>query len=83
MAKQAASFGKLMAINAAAAVIAVALSLAYLAAEPGRMHLGTILTTVFGVGITVLVAGGLASLMFVSSRSGRDEEVGSRFDPER
>lgn len=67
------SFGRLMAVTALAAIVAIIAALLYLSAEPGRMPLGEILAAVFGVGLTVLIAGGLAGLMFMSARSGRDD----------
>lgn len=76
MAEKRFSFGRLIAATLVTAVIAIAASLAYLSAEPGRMRLGEILAAIFGVGLTVIVAGGLAGLMFVSARSGRDDIVG-------
>jgi hypothetical protein len=76
MKKQQSSFGRLTAVTAVSAAIAVALSLAYLAAEPGRMHSAEILAVIFGVGLTVLVAGGLTALMYLSAASGHDDEVG-------
>lgn len=70
------SFGRFMAVILAAAVLAIGLSLAFLSAEPGRMPLSEILATVFGVGLTIVIAGALSGLMFFSSRSGRDDDAG-------
>lgn len=76
MMKKGGSFRKLMAATLAAAIVAIAASLAYLSSDPGRMPLSEILAVIFGVGLTIIVAGGLAGLMFLSSRSGRDDIVG-------
>ena len=81
MARQSFSFGRLMVWTLLAAVVAVAASLAYLASEPGRMHLSEILVAVFGVGLTVIVAGGLAGLMFLSAHSGHDDKAGRGMPP--
>ncbi len=75
------SFARVMAVTVLAAAVAVAASLAYLASEPGRMHLSEILAAVFGVGLTVIVAGGLAGLMFHSAHSGHDDEAGRGTPP--
>lgn len=61
---------------AGAAVIAIATALLYLSDEPGPIPPGAILTTVLGIGITVMIAAVLAALMFRSSRSGRDDAGG-------
>jgi uncharacterized membrane protein HdeD (DUF308 family) len=82
MLNQNASPKTLLKITAVAGVVAVIFSLIYLAAEPGKMPASEILATVFGVGLTVFIAGGLAALMFFSSRSGRDDEVGHGSPPE-
>ncbi len=76
MAPRSTSTARLLWATAGTAVIAVLLSLLYLSAEPGRMPLSEILATVFGVGITVLIAGGLTTLMYFSASSGRDEQAG-------
>ena len=78
MSKQGASFRKLLFITGAVAVAAVVLSLLYLSSEPGKMPLSEILATVFGVGATVFIAGGLTALMYFSSASGRDDAIGGR-----
>lgn len=81
MAQSRTSFAKLMTATVIAAIVAVIVSLLYLASEPGRMRLHTILAVIFGVGLSVLVAGTLTSLMYLSASSGRDDAVGG--DPRR
>lgn len=60
---------------ALAAVVAVLLSLIYLKSfgDPVPLHMQ--IATVLGVGLTVLVGTGLMSLVFLSSRSGHDDEA--------
>ena len=57
------------------AVVTVLLSLVYLkrSGEPIPLHM--LIATIAGVGLTVLVGTGLMGLLFVSSRSGHDDEA--------
>ena len=54
----------------------VALSLLYLARSGGPMPLHMVIATIAGVGLTMLVGTGLMGLVFLSNRSGHDEEAG-------
>ena len=67
-----------------AAAIAVGLSLFYLSwFEELRLHM--VIATIAGVGLTVLVGTGLMGLVFLSSRSGHDDEANrgeSQNDPD-
>jgi hypothetical protein len=57
-----------------ASAITVALSLLYLSRyEQLRLHM--VIATIAGVGLTVLVGTGLMGLVFLSSRSGHDDEA--------
>lgn len=60
---------------ALAAVTAVLLALVYLKSfgEPVPLHMT--IATIAGVGLTVLVGTGLMGLVFLSSRSGHDEDA--------
>lgn len=65
--------------------LAVALlSVAWLATggEPLRLHM--VIATILGVGLTVLVGTGLMGLVFLSSRTGHDEDASRKgHDDER
>ena len=67
-----------------AAAIAVGLSLVYLSwFDELRLHM--VIATIAGVGLTVLVGTGLMGLVFLSSRSGHDDEANrgeSQNDPD-
>ena len=57
-----------------ASAVAVGLSLLYLSwYEDLRLHM--VIATIAGVGLTVLVGTGLMGLVFLSSRSGHDDEA--------
>jgi hypothetical protein len=60
---------------AVVAVIAVLLALIWLKSfgDPVPLHMQ--IATILGVGFTVLVGGGLMSLVFVSNRSGHDDDA--------
>lgn len=74
-ASQWARFRRLMGWMALAAVTAVLLALIYLKSfgDPVPLHMQ--IATVLGVGLTVLVGTGLMGLVFLSSRSGHDEDA--------
>jgi hypothetical protein len=58
------------------AAVAAGLSLLYLSwsGEPMRLHM--VVATIAGVGFTVMVGTGLMGLVFLSSRTGHDEDAG-------
>ena len=58
-----------------AAAITVGLSLLYLWASGSPMQLHLVVATIAGVGLTVLVGTGLMGLVFLSNRSGHDEDA--------
>jgi hypothetical protein len=60
--------------TALAAVLAICLSLLYLWST-GPVGLHMLLATALGVGLSVLVAGALMGLIFLSDRSGHDEDA--------
>jgi len=59
-----------------AAIVAILLSLIYLksSGEPVPLHM--MIATIAGVGLTILVGTGLMGLVFLSNRSGHDEDAG-------
>ena len=59
-----------------AAAATVALSLLYLWQAGGPMPLHMVVATIAGVGLTVLVGTGLMGLIFLSNRTGHDEDAG-------
>jgi len=70
-----ARYWKIMRWMALAAVVTVLLSLIYLKSfgEPVPIHM--VIATIAGVGLTVLVGTGLMGLVFLSNRSGADDEA--------
>jgi hypothetical protein len=58
------------------AAVAVLLSLIYLKSFGDPVPLHMMIATVAGVGLTILVGTGLMGLVFLSNRSGHDEEAG-------
>src|SRR5215212_4203688 len=57
------------------AILTVALSLFYLWRSGAPLPLHLVIATIGGVGLTVLVGTGLMGLVFLSNRSGHDEEA--------
>lgn len=70
-----ARYKRMMRWMALAAFTAVLLALVYLKSfgDPVPVHM--MIATIAGVGLTVLVGTGLMGLVFLSNRSGHDEEV--------
>jgi hypothetical protein len=58
------------------AIVCVLLSLVYLKSFGDPVPIHMVIATVAGVGLTVLVGTGLMGLVFLSSRSGHDDEAG-------
>lgn len=71
-----ARYRQMMKWMALAALVAVLLSLIWLKSfgEPVPIHMT--IATILGVGLTVLVGAGLMGLIFLSSRTGADDEAG-------
>jgi hypothetical protein len=71
-----ARYKQMMKWMALAAVVTVLLALIWLKSfgEPVPLHMT--IATILGVGLTVLVGAGLMGLIFLSDRTGMDEEAG-------
>jgi RsiW-degrading membrane proteinase PrsW (M82 family) len=70
-----ARYWKMMRWMALAAVVTVLLSLIYLKSFGDPVPIRMVIATVAGVGLTVLVGTGLMGLVFLSNRSGHDDEA--------
>ena len=68
-------YKKLMGWMAVAAVVSVLLALIYLKSFGEEVSLHMQIATALGVGLTVIVGTGLMGLVFLSSRSGHDDDV--------
>ena len=60
---------------ALASVVTVLLALIYLKSAGGPVPIHMTIATIAGVGLTMLVGTGLMSLLFVSNRSGHDDDA--------
>ncbi|TMJ20628.1 MAG: hypothetical protein E6G92_13120 [Alphaproteobacteria bacterium] len=58
------------------ALVCVLLSLIYLKSFGDPVPIHMVIATIAGVGLTVLVGTGLMGLIFLSNRTGHDEEAG-------
>ena len=70
-----ARYRRMMKWMALAAAATVALSLFYLWQAGGPMPLHMVIATIAGVGLSVLVGTALMGLVFVSNRSGHDDDA--------
>lgn len=75
-----ARYKALMSWMVLASIATAALALLWLAQTGTEMRLHLVIATLAGVGLSVLVGTGLMGLVFMSSRSGHDEDAGGRHD---
>ncbi|WP_309661391.1 hypothetical protein [Sphingomonas sp.] len=66
-------FRKIMAWLALFSIVIAAIAVLLVARGDSGMHIHMLIATALGVGLTVLLATGLMSLMFLSSASGHDD----------
>ncbi len=66
-------FRRLVAITAAAAAVAVTLALIWLKAVGAPLGLHMVIATIIGIGGSIILAGVLMALAFLSARSGMDD----------
>ncbi|MHA6768037.1 hypothetical protein [Sphingobium ummariense] len=69
------TFRLLVGISIVVAGVSIALTLFYLWLSGAPMRPAVILVAIFGVGLTVLVAGGLMALLYTSAQSGHDSRA--------
>lgn len=62
----------------AAAVLAVVIALLYISADGSPLTAAMVIATSAGVAFSVLLAGALMGLIFLSSGTGHDEDVAHR-----
>ena len=72
-------FGRIMRLMALFAIAVAALAVVLVARGDEGTHIHMLVATALGVGLSVLLAGALMSLVFLSASSGRDE-LGRRAD---
>lgn len=77
-AKAWADYKRLMKWMALAAVLTASLSLLWLASQGTEMRLHLVIATVAGVGFSVLIGTALMGLVFLSHRSGYDDDATKR-----
>jgi hypothetical protein len=66
-----------------AAILAVIVALFYMRSGGGMMTVHVVIATTVGVGASVLLAGALMLLAFLSSGSGHDEDAAAPLEDER
>jgi hypothetical protein len=71
-----ARYRRMMKWMALVAVVAILLALIYLKSFGDPVPIHMMIATIAGVGLTILVGTGLMGLVFLSSRSGHDDEAG-------
>lgn len=67
----------------AAAIAAVLAAIFYLKGQGGPFPVHMMIATIAGVGFSVLLAAALMGLVFLSSGSGHDEDVGEKKGDDR
>lgn len=68
-------YWRLVGLMALIAVVTIAGALWYIHASGAPLRLHVALAMSLGIGLTLLLAGGLMSLLFFSARSGHDERA--------
>lgn len=68
-------YWRLVGLMAAIAAITIAGALWYVHASGTPLRLHVVIAMSLGIGLTLLLAGGLMSLLFFSARSGHDERA--------
>jgi hypothetical protein len=63
-----------------ASALTAALALLWLYQTGAEMRVHLVIATIAGVGLSVLVGTGLMGLVFLSNRSGHDDDAGGRHD---
>jgi hypothetical protein len=63
-----------------ASIVTAAVALLWLYQTGAEMRLHLVIATIAGVGLSVLVGTGLMGLVFLSNRSGHDDDAGGRHD---
>lgn len=75
-------FWRIMRWMALASVVVAVLAVVLVANGSDGLHIHMLIATALGAGLSVLLAGALMSLIFLSSASGHDENAGRRRDKE-
>ena len=71
-------FWRVFRLLALLAIVIAAIAVVLVARGDKGVHIHMLLAAALGVGMTVLLGTGLMVLMFLSSRSGHDEQVQAR-----
>ena len=75
-------FRRIMRWMALFSIAIAALAVAIVARGDNGVHIHMLIATALGAGLTVLLATGLMSLAFLSSKSGHDEQAAGKLDEE-
>lgn len=75
-------FRRIMRWVALFSIVIAAIAVLLVARGDSGVHIHMMIATALGAGLSVLLAGALMSLVFLSSKSGHDEEV-SRFEEDQ
>ena len=68
-------FVRIMRVAAAFSIVIAALAVVMVARGQSELHIHMLIATALGAGLSVLLAGALMSLVFLSASSGHDDEV--------
>lgn len=71
-------FMRTMRIAAAFSIIIAAIAVLLVARGQSEVHVHMLIATALGIGLTVLLGTALMTLIFLSNRSGHDDDAGAR-----
>jgi hypothetical protein len=69
-----------MRVGAALAVVIAALAVLLVARGQAELHIHMLIATALGIGLTVLLGTGLMTLIFLSNRSGHDDQAARPYE---
>ena len=70
-------FMRIMRVAAAFSIVIAILAVALVARGQSEVHIHMLIATALGIGLTVLLGTALMSLIFLSNRSGHDDDAGA------
>lgn len=76
-------FRRVMRWMALAAILVAAIAVALVASGDQGLHIHMLIATALGAGLSVLLAGALMSLIFLSSASGHDDSAGKKREKDK
>ena len=72
-------FARIMRVAAAFSIVIAALAVLLVARGQSQLHVHMLIATALGIGLTVLLATALMTLIYLSHASGHDDDAAARY----